>query len=77
MHEEKPSEVSEERSSEPQPEKSARYTVRIPGFTANTTDVGLGDVIKRATALMGVRSCTPCLGRAAKLNEWITFSGHR
>jgi hypothetical protein len=35
------------------------YTVRLPGFV-NDEDVGLGDVIKRATYSVGIK---PCGGR--------------
>jgi hypothetical protein len=52
------------------------HRVRLPGFTAETA-VGLGDVIKRATSLAGVRPCGPCLKRAAALNRWMVFSGRR
>ena len=50
--------------------------VRLPGFTADT-EVGLGDVIKRATSLAGIRPCGSCLERAASLNRWMVFSGRR
>jgi hypothetical protein len=52
------------------------HRVRIPGFSAEA-DVGLGDVIKRATALGGVRPCRTCRERAASLNRWMVFSGRR
>jgi hypothetical protein len=50
--------------------------VRLPGFVAET-EVGLGDVIKRATSLAGIRPCGSCLERAASLNRWMVFSGRR
>jgi hypothetical protein len=50
--------------------------VRLPGFVAET-EVGLGEVIKRATSLAGIRPCGPCLERAARLNRWVVFSGRR
>lgn len=56
--------------------RSAPHRVRIPGFTAET-EVGLGDVIKRATSLAGIRSCGSCSERAARLNRWLVFSGRR
>lgn len=52
------------------------HRVRIPGFVAET-EVGLGDVIKRATSLAGIRPCGPCRERAASLNRWMVFSGRR
>ena len=52
------------------------HRVRLPGFIAEE-DVGLGDVIKRATSSLGVRSCGGCDQRAAALNRWLVFSGRR
>jgi hypothetical protein len=52
------------------------HRVRLPGFTAET-EVGLGDVIKRATSAAGIRPCSSCLQRAASLNRWVVFSGRR
>lgn len=59
-------------------EKSERrpYQVRLPGFIS-AEDVGLGDVIKRATQAVGVKPCGGCQRRAAALNRWLTFSGRR
>jgi hypothetical protein len=56
--------------------KSAARQVRLPGFIADT-EVGLGDVIKRATSLVGIRPCGSCLERAARLNRWMAFYGRR
>jgi len=66
-------ELGEGRPSQGEP---APYRVRLPGFIAET-EVGLGDVIKRATSLAGVRPCGSCIERAAKLNRWMVFSGRR
>ena len=54
----------------------APHRVRLPGFIADA-EVGLGDVIKRATSLAGIRPCGSCLERAANLNRWMVFSGRR
>lgn len=62
-----PSEGSQER----QP-----HHARLPGFTADE-EVGLGDVIKRATYAAGIRPCGDCARRAARLNRWLVFSGRR
>jgi hypothetical protein len=35
--------------------------------------VGLGDVISRATAAMGIKPCAACKKRAAALNKRIVF----
>jgi hypothetical protein len=52
------------------------HRVRLPGFVADD-DVGLGDVIKRATSLVGIRPCGGCERRAAALNRWMSFAGRR
>lgn len=52
------------------------YKVRLPGFLTDE-DVGLGDVIKRATSSVGIRPCGGCAQRAAALNRWLAFSGRR
>jgi len=53
------------------------YRVHLPGFIRDQ-DVGLGDVIQRATYAVGIRSCGGCAQRAAKLNSLVRFSGrHR
>jgi hypothetical protein len=52
------------------------HHVRLPGFLADT-EVGLGDVIKRATSLAGIRPCGSCRERAASLNRWMVFHGRR
>jgi hypothetical protein len=50
------------------------YKVRLPSFISDK-DIGLGDVIKRATSAVGMRPCGSCEQRAAALNRWLTFSG--
>ena len=49
------------------------YRVRLPGFITDE-EVGLGDIIKRATYAMGIRPCSGCEKRAAALNRWMVFS---
>lgn len=67
--------MNKEAAKEHQAAKTARqpYRVRLPGFITDE-DIGLGDVIKRATAAAGVRPCGSCEQRAALLNRWFTFS---
>lgn len=48
--------------------------IRLPGFVVDH-DVGLGDVIKRATSAVGLKPCGGCERRAAALNRWLVFSG--
>jgi hypothetical protein len=62
-----------------EPRRTARHTIHLPGFSsavilAETTEIGLGDVIKRATSLVGIKPCLPCSERAERLNAWVSFS---
>jgi hypothetical protein len=50
--------------------------VRLPGFVSDE-DVGLGDVVKRATSTFGIRPCGGCERRAAALNRWLVFHSRR
>jgi hypothetical protein len=52
------------------------YHLRLPGFITDE-DIGLGDVIKRATTSVGIQPCGGCAERAAALNRWLVFSGRR
>ena len=52
------------------------HQVRLPGFIRDG-EIGLGDVIKRATSAVGVKPCGGCAQRAAVLNRWMVFSGRR
>lgn len=47
--------------------------IRLPGFLVEK-EIGLGDVIKRATSSFGIAPCAGCERRAASLNEWMVFS---
>ncbi|MCU1345257.1 MAG: uncharacterized protein JWL70_1523 [Acidimicrobiia bacterium] len=58
------------------PQVPARHVVRLPGFTADV-EVGLGDVIKRATTSAGIKPCGGCEGRARAANRWLAFTGRR
>jgi hypothetical protein len=42
--------------------------------SGNTVDVGLGDLIKRATNAVGIQPCEGCARRAAALNRRVPFS---
>lgn len=60
------------KSDSPERVKGQPYRVRLPGFI--TEEIGLGDVIKRATSSIGIKPCGGCQRRAEKLNRWIVFS---
>ena len=55
---------------------SEAYRVRLPRFVTDE-EIGLGDVVTRATSAAGIRPCTGCGRRAAALNRWVTFSPWR
>jgi hypothetical protein len=52
------------------------HRVRLPGFIANE-EIGLGEVIKRATSYIGIKPCGGCEARAAALNRRVVFSPWR
>jgi len=56
--------------------EGAPLRVRLPGFIANE-EIGLGDVIKRATSYVGMRPCGGCEGRAVALNRRVVVSPWR
>jgi hypothetical protein len=49
------------------------HRVRLPGFLIEE-EVGLGDLIKKATYGVGIKPCGACEKRAAALNRWMTFA---
>ena len=49
------------------------HRVSLPGFLIEE-EIGLGDVVKRATYAMGIKPCGGCEQRAALLNRWMVFS---
>jgi hypothetical protein len=46
--------------------------VRLPGFLVEE-DIGLGDVLKRASYAIGIKPCGGCEKRAATMNRWVVF----
>jgi hypothetical protein len=56
-------------------ERQARR-ISLPGFITDE-EIGLGDVIKRATSYVGIKPCGGCQRRAAALNRWAVFSGRK
>lgn len=53
-----------------------RRPFRLPTFVTDR-DIGLGDVVKRATTAVGVKPCGGCEQRAAAFNRWFVFTGRR
>jgi hypothetical protein len=54
----------------------ASRRVRLPGFIG-AEDIGLGDVVKRATSYFGIRACGGCEQRRIALNRLVAFTGGR
>jgi hypothetical protein len=52
---------------------SPALRVRLPGFIKDE-EVGLGEVLKRATYTLGFKPCGGCEARAAALNRWMVFT---
>ena len=48
----------------------------LPGFIADG-EIGLGDVIKRATSYFGIQPCGGCEHRSAALNRWMVFTNRQ
>jgi hypothetical protein len=65
-------EIKEENPDPIATQRTAHH-VRLPGFVVEE-EIGLGDIIKRATYAMGIRPCAGCQRRAAALNRWLTFT---
>jgi hypothetical protein len=56
--------------------EQATHRVRLPGFLTEE-EIGLGDVIKRATSYVGIKPCGWCERWAAALNRWMVFTRGR
>lgn len=63
-------------SKQPQGREKKPHRIRLPGFIVDE-EIGLGDVIKRATSSVGIRPCAGCERRAAALNRWVVFTRGR
>jgi hypothetical protein len=60
----------------PEPETRARYRIRLPEFVSDD-EIGLGDMVKRATNWIGITPCGGCTRRAERLNRAVTFRSRR
>jgi peroxiredoxin len=61
-------------SESPLAESPNPHRVSLPRFLVKY-EIGLGDVIKRFTSALGIKTCVGCERRAAVLNRWMVFSG--
>lgn len=52
------------------------HQVRLPGFISDE-EIGLGDVVKRATSYIGIKPCGGCQRRADALNRWLVFTNRQ
>lgn len=53
--------------------RSETRCVRLPGFLIEQ-EIGLGDAIKRVAHGFGIKPCSGCEKRVARLNRWMRFS---
>jgi len=60
----------------PEREPPEPFQIRLPGFVAKE-DVGLGDLVKRATSAVGIRPCGGCGRRAEALNRRVVVRGRK
>lgn len=57
-------------------DKGKSFEIRLPGFVSDE-EVGLGDIIKRATTVAGIRPCGGCGRRADALNRRVVVTPWR
>jgi hypothetical protein len=50
--------------------------IRLPSFVVDD-QIGLGDVIHRATSYLGIGDCGACASRRESLNRRVVFAGPR
>ena len=50
------------------------HRLSLPRFLVKH-EIGLGDLIKRLTSALGIKTCVGCERRAAALNRWLVLSG--
>lgn len=66
--------TTDERQDSLDQREQASHRVRLPGFLSDDGEIGLGDVVKRATSYLGIKPCGGCQQRAAALNRWMVFT---
>ena len=54
--------------------RRARFSIPVPGLTPGRS-VGLGSVLKHVTSAVGIRPCSGCKERAARLDSLVQFRG--
>jgi hypothetical protein len=52
------------------------HRIRLPGFITDE-EIGLGDVIKRASSYFGIQPCGGCGRRAEALNRRLVFTNRK
>jgi hypothetical protein len=64
--------MKQAKSEAPKSQPPEPHRVRLPGFLIED-EIGLGDVVKRATYAIGITPCGGCEQRAQTLNRWVRF----
>ena len=49
------------------------HRLRLPRFITDE-EIGLGEVVTRATSYLGIKPCGACARRAAALDRWLVFT---
>ncbi len=57
---------------DPETLPQAAHRLVVPGLIGR--EVGLGEVVKRATRAVGIRPCAPCQRRAEVLDRWLVLT---
>jgi hypothetical protein len=65
--------IREQMSSQEDHPEGRPHRIRLPGFLIED-DTGLGDLVKKATYAMGIKTCGGCEKRAQALNRWVVTS---
>jgi hypothetical protein len=66
--------MTEQHTPAEQPGPPVKHRVRLPGFVSDE-EIGLGNVVKKVTSTIGIKTCGGCQRRAEALNRWMSFTG--
>jgi hypothetical protein len=67
--------LEDTRAATPEAAPRSRLRIPVPGLASGA--VGLGDVVSRAAAHVGLSPCGGCRRRAQAMNAWLSFGPRR
>jgi hypothetical protein len=73
MSEDESADIPERSGRDDDKRAGPRSPLRLPVLSGGD-ERGLGDVVKRATAAVHIRTCGGCEQRAQVLNKWVVFT---